>query len=100
MTTATYPAEEYIDTAMAEARIKGWLDDECVGCPAKSYLPPTDSSDAEYDCPASLRPGAVGCYKRPEIMENDDIVDRAAHLQEEAEYEDPEDRQEKEGVAA
>lgn len=98
MTTATYPAECYIDDAIAEFRRKGQLDDECVGCRAKSYLPETDTSEAENDCPASLRPGAIGCIKRDYIMDMDDILDRATHLQEEAEYVDPEDRQE--GVAA
>ena len=76
MTAPTYPAEQYIDDAMAEARVKGRLDDECVDC------------WPEDECPACSSPGAIGCVKRDCIMGMDDILDRAEHLQEEAEYQD------------
>jgi hypothetical protein len=69
--------EKYIDEAIAEFRACGLLDDECVDC-----------QPDEEDCEASMKPGAKSCVKRAAIMQDEDILDRAAHLQDEAEGEE------------
>ena len=93
MTTATALKDEHIIAAISEQSKAGKLGELCDDCPVASWAPETAADfyspgfPGEFDCPADGDHSCAACVRRPEVMEFEDILARAAHLQAEADGE-------------